>query len=414
MDFHGSDVRSDGSFEKDSFVVEGGDLRRLHHANAHQNSHQLSPIGNIDRDFDAQDTDDHHGHPDAEKKALPIMGIAIVTLGLLAVEFEWSILYVFANPILRQLGTSHIWVGLAWCASPICIIFFQPVLGVLSDRCEHPWGRRKPFLAVAAVGALISMMLIPNARDISIALFPEPLQPNGAILVAMLGVMSLDLTNELVYYFLRALLVDVLPSYQSEQGNSTSSFMLSVGGLLGNFIASRDLLYYFPIMKSNVHISFFVGKILFISILCLKQTYIQEKPLRRKLNSKQVSVKQAIVEVFQFMRHPPQGLLHLCLVDFFAWTGLFGFFMYITEWMGETIFLGNPTDSDPLSQQKFEDGVREGASDLIITSVITFLVAPALPFIIKNLGLRSTYLYAHILQGLCLIMTMTVRTPFGL
>lgn len=43
-------------------------------------------------------------------------------------------------------------------------------------------------------------------------------------------------------------------------------------------------------MFSLIHtvISTVVGKILFISILCLKQTYIQEKPLRRKLNSKRM------------------------------------------------------------------------------------------------------------------------------
>eukprot|EP00002_Diphylleia_rotans_P032707 TRINITY_DN6887_c0_g1_i4.p1 TRINITY_DN6887_c0_g1~~TRINITY_DN6887_c0_g1_i4.p1 ORF type:complete len:332 (-),score=66.67 TRINITY_DN6887_c0_g1_i4:89-1084(-) len=229
----------------------------------------------------------------------------------------------------------------------------------------------------------------------------------------MFGVMLLDLTNELVYYFIRALLVDVLPSHQSEKGNSMSSFMMSFGGLTGNFVASRNLVPYFPLLKSNANICFLIGQLMFISILGSKSMLVHEKQYKRRSAAKETSVKQAVIEVFSFMRQLPQGLLQLCLVDFFAWVGLFSFFMFSTEWMGENVFHGSPLNQDPSQVALYEAGVREGAVDLALTSVVAFFFAPVLPAVIKRIGLKMTYLYAHIILAVCLLLTPFIDTPAG-
>lgn len=40
---------------------------------------------------------------------------------------------------------------------------FQPILGVMSDRCESRFGRRRPFILVLSIGAILGATLILNS-----------------------------------------------------------------------------------------------------------------------------------------------------------------------------------------------------------------------------------------------------------
>ena len=46
--------------------------------------------------------------------------------------------------------------------SPLIGFFFQPVLGILSDRCESRLGRRRPFILGLAITSLIGITFILN------------------------------------------------------------------------------------------------------------------------------------------------------------------------------------------------------------------------------------------------------------
>lgn len=46
--------------------------------------------------------------------------------------------------------------------SPLLGCLFQPILGLMSDRCESPLGRRRPFILALSVFALIGISLILN------------------------------------------------------------------------------------------------------------------------------------------------------------------------------------------------------------------------------------------------------------
>eukprot|EP00004_Rigifila_ramosa_P021351 TRINITY_DN5660_c0_g1_i1.p1 TRINITY_DN5660_c0_g1~~TRINITY_DN5660_c0_g1_i1.p1 ORF type:complete len:525 (-),score=137.49 TRINITY_DN5660_c0_g1_i1:54-1415(-) len=352
------------------------------------------------------------GYAKAKKKAsLPLSVIILVTLGFLAVEIEWAILYVFANPLLRELGASYVVMGLAWFASPVCIMIFQPIIGVYSDRSTHRWGRRRPFLLAASSILFLAMLLLPNAGAIAEALAPPEHAKPTAIFLAMLGVMLIDFMNELVYYLLRALLVDTLPQHQSELGNSVCSFMMSMGGLAGNLIGSFDYTSLFPFLASNIQTAYNVS--LFITFASFSVTFClaKEVPLRAK-KIKEIRV-HPLVELWNFVRKMPPGLLRLCFADFFAWTALFSFFMYSTEWVGENVFGGSPDESNPLLFAKFQAGVRQGALDLAATNVVALVAAALLPHMVRRVGLKQVYSSVHVFLAAVLCLSVFTHSSFG-
>ena len=52
--------------------------------------------------------------------------------------------------------------SLVYLLSPLIGFLMQPVLGVLSDRCESRFGRRRPFILLLGIGAYIGITLILN------------------------------------------------------------------------------------------------------------------------------------------------------------------------------------------------------------------------------------------------------------
>ena len=46
--------------------------------------------------------------------------------------------------------------------SPLFGFIFQPILGVMSDRCESPLGRRRPFILALSITSFIGITLILN------------------------------------------------------------------------------------------------------------------------------------------------------------------------------------------------------------------------------------------------------------
>jgi len=78
------------------------------------------------------------------------------------------------------------------------------VIGVWSDRCSHPLGRRRPFIAFGALFIIFAVLLISYASEIGFILGDalNPDVPNAfrpmACLVFVLGFWCLDLSNNTV------------------------------------------------------------------------------------------------------------------------------------------------------------------------------------------------------------------------
>ena len=50
---------------------------------------------------------------------------------------------------------------------PLLGFFFQPVLGLMSDRCQNRLGRRRPFILALSIIAFVGFALILNGSVIS-------------------------------------------------------------------------------------------------------------------------------------------------------------------------------------------------------------------------------------------------------
>ena len=113
-------------------------------------------------------------------------------------------------------------VGIAMLVSRLGGSIFQPIIGHLSDRFGSPWGRRRPFLAIAIVPMVVSFFLLLTP--------PIDYSPLGNIvyLIALLCCLSLAIAVYQVSY------LAWLPSLtQTPQQRVNLSSWMAICGMLG-------------------------------------------------------------------------------------------------------------------------------------------------------------------------------------
>lgn len=343
-----------------------------------------------------------------EEARLSLFQLFALTICFLGVQFGWAIQIAFTSPIFLELGVPKFGVSLVWLAGPISGLLVQPTVGVISDTLTFKWGRRRPFILGGAIFILTGMLLISNAADLGRLVG----SPNFGIALAIIGFWILDLANNTVQGPCRALLVDVAPVTQQNIGGSFFSFMLGTGNFLGYFIGSLPLTEWLPFFGTDIRALFSIGMLVLATCITITVVGIKEIPLDK--DQIPVTRQNPFSAIFRGIVNMPPGLRRICAVQFFAWFGWFTFMLYITTWVGENVFDGDPSCPPGSSGLLlFQEGVRFGALGLTIFSAVTVVCSVLFPLLCRIVGIRLVFFTCQIVLAICLFLTLWVKSRGG-
>jgi len=347
------------------------------------------------------------------KQHIPPWKLAALTISFLGVQFGWAIQIAFTTPIFLELGLSSFWVSFVWLAGPISGLVVQPIVGVLSDRNTSKWGRRRPFIFFGTLFIIIGMLSISNASSIGVALGDKDGHNPAAIVIAIIGFWILDLANNTVQGPCRAMLVDCAHADQQNLGGSFFSFMLGLGNLAGYLTGSQNLISAFPFFGTNVRALFTIGMCTLFICISITLVTIQEIPVTKEQVEAAGKVENPFVEIFKGVVGMPKAMRRVCLVQFFTWVAWFTYLLYMTAWVGTSIFHGDPNSDDERVKHLFDEGVRRAALGMAVNAVVTMIVSLILPKAADVIGIRPLYCFGQCVLALCLIMTVFVKTEVG-
>lgn len=57
-------------------------------------------------------------------------------------------------------------LAIVWVAGPLTGTLVQPYIGILSDNCRIPWGKRKPFMIGGGLATIFCLMILAWVREI--------------------------------------------------------------------------------------------------------------------------------------------------------------------------------------------------------------------------------------------------------
>ena len=92
-----------------------------------------------------------------------------LSFGFFGVQIAYALQSANISRIFATLGADPHQLSFFWILPPLMGMLVQPVIGKYSDRTWCRMGRRKPYLLIGALVAVLVMLLLPNAGSLSLS-----------------------------------------------------------------------------------------------------------------------------------------------------------------------------------------------------------------------------------------------------
>ncbi|CAD6502364.1 BgTH12-04957 [Blumeria graminis f. sp. triticale] len=431
-----------------------GDIRRGHSLDTslkqmHEESPLLSPqteITEVGRLISSRDFDQEYIIPeDGEKKSILYMILLTISLG--GLQLAWSVEISNGTPYLLSLGMSKSLMALVWIAGPLSGTLVQPYVGMLSDKCRSPWGKRTPFIIIGSAATIVSLLALGWVREIVVSFFgifgsnPESqLVRSSVLILAVIFVYILDFSINTVQAGIRAFILDCSPSNQQETANSMASRAVGIGNIVGyvaGFVDMKPYLWFLG--NSQFKILCAIACIALALTVLLSVSTIKERDprLETQSNPGRTDFLTFFKTFYASIRRLPPLTRKVCEIQFFAWIGYFPQLFYSSSYIGDIYvqpyLKENPHMSLAELDSLYEKATRVGTLALLfyaITSLITNLLLPSFIapsydkssataitsrsstqiLVIRGFTLRRAWLYSHIIFSTCMFSTLIVRS----
>ena len=291
----------------------------------------------------------------SQKRDLSFRQLVDLSFGFFGVQIAYALQSANISRIFATLGADPHQLSFFWILPPLMGMIVQPLIGKYSDRTWCRMGRRKPYLLVGAIIAVLVMMFLPNAGSLhfSARLF---LGLNMAMWFGLFSLIFLDTSINIAMQPFKMMVGDMVNEKQKTQAYSIQSFLCNAGSLVG---------YLFPIFFTWIGIantapkgvvpdsviwSFYCGAA--ILILCVLYTFLRVKEMPPKeyaefhdidLTKQEEAPKQGLM---QLLVKAPKTFWTVGLVQFFCWAAFLSMWTYTNGAIADNVWHTADTSSE--------------------------------------------------------------------
>ena len=287
----------------------------------------------------------------SQKRDLTFRQLVDLSFGFFGVQIAYALQSANISRIFATLGADPHQLSFFWILPPLMGMIVQPLIGKWSDRTWCRMGRRKPYLLVGAIVAVLVMIFLPNAGSLNFSqrLF---LGLNGAMWFGLFSLIFLDTSINVAMQPFKMMVGDMVNEQQKTQAYSIQSFLCNAGSLFG---------YIFPIFFTWIGIantapkgvipdsviwSFYCGAA--ILILCVLYTFMKVKEMPPKeyaefhgfdLQKQQEGKHEGFIKL---LAQAPKAFWTVGLVQFFCWAAFLFMWTYTNGAIAKNVW--NTTD----------------------------------------------------------------------
>ena len=263
-----------------------------------------------------------------EKRKLSFWQMFNLSFGFFGVQIAYALQSANISRIFATLGADPHQLSFFWILPPLMGMVVQPFIGKWSDRTWCRWGRRKPYLLVGALVAVLVMVFLPNAGSLNLSTAYIFLGLNAAMWFGLFSLIFLDTSINVAMQPFKMMVGDMVNEEQKATAYSIQSFLCNAGSLFG---------YLFPIfftwigisntapegvVPDTVKWSFYCGAALLI--LCVLFTFAKVKEMNPQEYAEfhgapLVQEGQAKTSFVKLLAHAPGTFWTVGLVQFFCW-----------------------------------------------------------------------------------------------
>ncbi|MFG6456107.1 MFS transporter [Roseateles sp. BYS96W] len=319
------------------------------------------------------------------KPHLSFTQIVNMNVGFLGIQFSFGLQQANMSPIYQMLGADGKDLPYLWLAGPITGLVVQPIIGALSDRTTHRWGRRTPYFLI---GALIC----------SLGLLAMPFSPALWFAAGLLWI--LDAANNVTMEPYRAYVSDRLREEQHASGFLTQASFTGLAQTLAYLTPSllvavgmnKDALGAngIPLVTT---LAFGVGALLSFATVWWSVRRVPELPLPAqelaRLRALPKGLGPALAEIWGAVREMPPTMRRLWWMALCQWYAMMCYWIYIVPMLAASVF---GTD-DPHSAG-FRDAALLNGQVGGFYNAVAFIAAFAMVPFTRRLGAKWVHAFA--------------------
>ena len=341
-----------------------------------------------------------------------------ISFGFFGVQIAYALQSANISRIFATLGADPHQLSFFWVLPPLMGMVVQPIIGKYSDKTWCSLGRRKPYLLVGAIIAILVMIMLPNAGDFS---FTQSvfLGLNAAMWFGLFSLMFLDTSINIAMQPFKMMVGDMVNEEQKGLAYSIQSFLCNAGSLAG---------YIFPILFTWVGIantapegmvpdsvkwSFYIGAALLI--LCVLYTFFTVKELNPQEyaafhgldNTKEEKKEDA--GFIKLLINAPSTFWTVGLVQFFCWAAFLFMWTYSNGAIASQCF---GWDGLNTAAQPFQDAGNWVGVCFAIQAVGSMLWALLIPVLEKRFTMKGAYAISLIVGAIGFASTIFINNQY--
>ena len=265
-----------------------------------------------------------------------------LSFGFFGVQIAYALQSANISRIFATLGADPHQLSFFWILPPLMGMIVQPLIGKWSDRTWTRMGRRKPYLLVGAVIAVLVMIFLPNAGSLhfSTRVF---LGLNMAMWFGLFSLIFLDTSINVAMQPFKMMVGDMVSEEQKAKAYSIQSLLCNAGSLVGYllpiFFTWIGIANEAPegVVPDSVITSFYVGAA--ILIVCVLYTFLKVKEMPPKEYAEFHGIDPSKTEnaksesLFKLLGKAPKTFWTVGLVQFFCWAA----FLYMWTYSNGTL-----------------------------------------------------------------------------
>lgn len=274
-----------------------------------------------------------------QKPNLSFMQLWNLSFGFFGVQIAYALQSANISRIFATLGADPHSLSYFWILPPLMGMIVQPLVGTWSDKTWCRWGRRKPYLYVGAIVAVLVMALLPNSGNFNLTI-------KAAMTFGLIMLMLLDTSINMAMQPFKMMVGDMVNEQQKAKAYSIQSMLCNAGSLVG---------YLFPylftwfgisniapegVIPDSVTYSFYVGAA--ILLLCVFYTgfSVKEMPPQEYAKFHNISQDENAEKenLLTLLLHAPKAFWQIGLVQFFSWFAFLYMWNYTTGAIADNVW----------------------------------------------------------------------------
>ena len=259
----------------------------------------------------------------SNKRKLSFWQMWNLSFGFFGVQIAYALQSANISRIFATLVADPHTLSFFWVLPPLMGMIVQPIVGSLSDKTWCRLGRRKPYLYIGSIIAVIVMALLPNSGSFNLTV-------KAALAFGAVMLMLLDTSINMAMQPFKMMVGDMVNEEQKTKAFSIQSLLCNAGSLVG---------YLFPyvftwigvsnvapegMIPASVTWSFYVGAI--ILILCVAFTGAKVKEMNPEeyaafhgIKKEENEEKKESTNLLHLLVKAPKAFWQIGLVQFFCW-----------------------------------------------------------------------------------------------